>query len=64
MGLRSRSTSEAPAGRGVGSGLPWRRREGGGEVRWRLWNWIWSGYRGIGSDRGWAVVGKVEGRTV
>ena len=43
---------------GVGScGLHLRRREGGGDLRWRLWNWIWNG---IGSDRGWAVVTKVK----
>ena len=57
MGLRSLSLSQAQAGEGVGSccsGLCLRRREGGGGVRWRLWNWIWSCCKGIG-DRGWAV---------
>ena len=34
-----------------------RGRERGGDVRWRLWNWSWSGCKGTGSDRGWAVVG-------
>ena len=25
-----------------------------------MWNWIWSGCNGIGSDRGWAMVGRVK----
>ena len=25
-----------------------------------MWNWIWSGCNGIGSDRGWAMVGRVR----
>lgn len=54
-------------GRGVGScgggkSLHLRRREGGRDVRWRLWNWTLRGCKGIGSDRGWAVVKRVEGR--
>ena len=53
--------------RGVGSysdggGLPLRRRKGAGDVRWRLWKWIWSSCKGIRSARRWAVVGRVEGR--
>ena len=32
------------------------------DIRWRLWNWIWSSCKGIGSIRGWAVVRRVEGR--
>ena len=38
-------------------------KEGGRRgVRWRLWNWVWSGCKGIGSDRWWAVDRRVEGR--
>ena len=60
----SELTSRKGRGRGLGveGGLRLRRREGGGSVRWRLRNWIWSGCKGIGSDRGWAVVRVVEGR--
>ena len=36
---------------GVGS-LRLRRREGGEDIGWRWWNWIWSCCKGIGSDRG------------
>ena len=64
MGLRSLSLSQAQAGEGVGScsgGLCLRRREGGGGVRWRLWNWIWSCCKGIG-DKGVGCVRRVKGR--
>ena len=52
MGLRSQRLPQAQAGDRV-LGL---EKEGGRRgVRRRLWNWIWNG---IGSDRGWAVVGR------
>ena len=35
-----------------GRRLHLRRREGGEDVRWMVWNWIWSSCKGIGSDRG------------
>ena len=38
------------------------RREGGGDVRWRLWNWIWSGCKGIGSARGRVGCGRKSRR--
>ena len=56
MGLRSQSLPQALAGEGGWELLHLRRKEGGGDIRWRLWNWTWSGCNGIGSDRGWAVV--------
>ena len=51
-------------GRGVGSwGLEASlRRSRGADLGWRVWNWIWSGCKGSGSCRGWAVAGRVEGR--
>ena len=56
MGLRSQSLPQAQAGEGDWELLQLRRKEGGGVIRWRLWNWTWRGCNRIGSDRGWAVV--------
>ena len=50
--------SLASAGDGVGC---LRRREGGGGIKWRLWNWVWIG---IGSHRGWAVVGRTKKKSL
>ena len=52
----------AVGGGGGGGDCPHLRRREGGGVRWRLWKWIWSGCKGIGSRRGWAVVRRVKGR--
>ena len=35
------------------------RREGRRGIMWRFLNWVWSSCEGVGSDRGWAVVGRV-----
>ena len=49
-------------GGGGGGDCPHLRRREGGGVRWRLWKWIWSGCKGIGSARERAVVRRVKGR--
>ena len=44
---------------------PALEKEGGRRgAKWRLWNWIWSCCKGIGSDSGWAVGGRIEGRRI
>ena len=54
MGLRFQSLPLEQAGE---QGWELRRwpvveKEGGRRgVRWRLWNWVWSSYNGVGSRR-------------